>query len=377
MASKLNKGENKRKDGTYQFRYKDDLSDKYKYIYAKTLEELRKKEQEIFVLKIQGIESTNMTVDELFQRYIVYQTNLVKLTTLEGYKQRYFSRISPYLGFYKINDVTYSLIVKYFKTLENELKAGSISNLHCILSGMFRLAVRDKILNYNPMIDTLKVVKRTADTSTKENVPLTQQQIESLYKWLDKPYWEMQKNRITMLLYAGLRISELAGLLWEDVDFENNVIHIKHNLCYHLVNGKHQMIMQTPKSKSGIRDIPMLPIIRNMLLEMRQKQKVIVSYNGYFGFVFTTRENQPLKKNSFEKSLKDMVKTYNKHNEVKIERLTPHLLRHTFCSNLYVNGVNLKVIQEVMGHSNVDLTFSRYTHINNDFKQEELFKMCP
>lgn len=385
----LKQGESQRNNGTYQYRYREDYTGNYKYLYAKTIDELREKEKSVLKTALCGYTTNSLTLDDLWRRYHHNQYGLIKQTTYQSYELRYNNKIKDAIGHYKITEINYSLILNFYKklVLEDNLCYGSIKILHNILNGIFKTALRDKLIVANPLTDVLKEIKKLCENQMnyqrviyeeERDKRLTSLQIEGLLEYLDKPYFEMQRHRILTLLYTGMRISELCGLLWEDVDFDENVINIRHNLVYHLVDGKYQMIMQSPKSKTSIRQIPMLSVVREILLKEKQKQKVIVSYDGCFGFVFTTMQNQPLKKNSFEKSLTNISQTYNKKqidSRMVIEKLTPHILRHTFCSMLYESGVDVKVIQSIMGHTSFELTLQRYTHLSQETIIKEIKKI--
>jgi len=381
----LKTGESQRKDGTYQYRYKDKLANKWMYIYAHDLAELREKEEEIVKQKyLNPCSSINPFFYELYEAWMNIQKVNIKPTTLVRYMGDYSRHIQPKLAQVRINDINYALLTNFYQDLaiNKKLALKTIKGIYSIVNSIIKFAIRNRIIIHNPNTYTLesinKIVKKCKET-TKNGNCLTEKQVEAFLIFLNTPQRKLIYAKVIVLLYTGMRASELCGLLWEDVDFEENIIHIRHNLIYASApDGGYRYYLQTPKTESSMRDIPMLPIVRKTLFEIKQNQNIVVYKNEWIGFVFCTKNGNVTNQRQIYTSLKVVQQTYNKHqsNEsLKIHFLAPHTLRHTFCSMMYAKGVNSKAMQEIMGHSDIKLTMNIYTEIEEDVKENELMKL--
>lgn len=191
-----------------------------------------------------------------------------------------------------------------------------------------------------------------------------------------------------VLLGTGCRVGEIIGLRWEDCDFKNNLISINHNLIYRPQdNGRCEFHITTPKTMAGIRVIPMFDEVREMLLKEYSYQR-IEGFNEtvidvYSGFVFKNRFDTVYSPHCINRGIQRICRDYNAQETERAEMenrspvLLPHFsvhnLRHTFCSRMCENEsnkVNLKVIQEIMGHSSIDTTLDVYTDLTTQIKQD-------
>ena len=181
-------------------------------------------------------------------------------------------------------------------------------------------------------------------------------------------------------LYSwSCRISEALGLTWSDCDFENGVIHITHALCVRKCKKEDfpdgsPFYISSPKSKAGIRDIPMFGSVRKVLLEERKNQFRqgfgSSSVGEYSGFVFVNWNGEPLYPAATNSVIYNIINAYNtdetalakmeKREPILLPHFSAHTLRHTFCTRLCETETNIKVIQEVMGHSNIAVTMDVY-----------------
>ena len=188
----------------------------------------------------------------------------------------------------------------------------------------------------------------------------------------------------TCLLGTGCRIGEMLGLTWNDCDFENNIISINHSLTIRNKPdiGQSRMYISTPKTQKSVRLIPMLSAVQTALLEIKQKQidNQIISpiIDNYTNFVFLNRNNNIYDYSGINQSIKNIIQSYNKQemkiadlenrNPILLPKFSVHNLRHTFCTRFCKNETNLKVIQEIMGHSSIKITMDIYNEINTEQK---------
>ncbi|MBR2697262.1 MAG: site-specific integrase [Clostridia bacterium] len=189
----------------------------------------------------------------------------------------------------------------------------------------------------------------------------------------------------TVFLGTGCRVGELIGLRWQDCDFKNNTISINHNLVYRQQdNGHMELHVTTPKTSAGCRTIPMLDDVRKALQQQKllqfQSGRKSVTVDGYTGFVFTNRYGDVFTPHTINRAIERIYKAYNAQEAAKakdenrepvlIRHFSVHNLRHTFCTRFCENESNIKVIQEIMGHSDVSTTMNVYAEATESKKRE-------
>ena len=187
-----------------------------------------------------------------------------------------------------------------------------------------------------------------------------------------------------VMLGTGMRVGEICGLRWEDIDLENGMIDVNHTLVYynHEVNGCYFNI-NTPKTRAGKRQIPMLKDVKNAILMEKAYQeykgiKCNMSVDGYTNFIFINRFGNLQHQGTLNKALRRIIRDCNdmqlakgKKNLVLLPNFSCHSLRHTFTTRLVEAGVNIKVIQELCGHTRSDVTLDIYTTVTKELKQRE------
>ncbi len=387
----LKEGESLRKDGRYQYRYKT-IDNKCKTVYARSLDQLREKEQEIQNDLYNGFcnSDKNITVHEMFIR-CASSRQFLKPQTRALYEYTYNKHVRPILGDKQIRDIKYSDMVLFFKYLRDEKGLG-ISVMRSVnhsLTPVFKMAVRDGITKADPIDGVFSEIKKMYSLKQNQRLAIPKEQLRSLVNYIltsetDSKYL----NIFLTLMLTGMRVSEMCALTWDDVDFENNVIHINKSMAYTKNGGvKMVRVIQTPKTKSGIRAIPMFIGLRDVLLNQKQAQENMppVCYEHYKGFVFGNKKNLPYICDEIERMFRRIRKHYNA-NAVKqaeidgkepclIDVCSPHNLRHTYCSVLCENDVNIKVIQEVMGHASVSTSLNIYAEVSSEKKNNELSRI--
>jgi integrase len=196
----------------------------------------------------------------------------------------------------------------------------------------------------------------------------------------------------TVLLGTGCRIGEALGLRWEDLDYDKRTISINHSLVYYPVGNDRSTTLHIskPKTEAGIRLIPMLDSVKDAFDMIREEQKEEgweqIEIDGMTGFIFYNRFGNALNPACVNRTIKRIVSSYNAEEEVnaKKERREPlllpnfsaHILRHTFCTRLCENETNLKVIQSVMGHKDIQTTMDIYAEATEEKKQETFERLA-
>ncbi|NMS87549.1 site-specific integrase, partial [Clostridioides difficile] len=256
---------------------------------------------------------------------------------------------------------------------ENGFSYNTINNHKRSLKASFYIAIQDDYVRKNPFDFKLGEV---IEDDTKEKVALTEEQEQSLLSFVktDNVYHKYYDD-VLILLKTGLRISELCGLTIADIDFKNEVINIDHQLLKSKELGYY---IETPKTKSGIRQVPLSEeTIKafQRVIKSRPKKKPI-EIDGHSDFVFVNPKGKPKVAIDYSTLFVRMVKKYNKHHEdTPLPHITPHTLRHTFCTRLASRNMNPKDLQYIMGHSNISITMNWYAHASIDTAKSEVQRL--
>lgn len=377
----LKDGEYQRTNGRYRYIYR--ISGKQKEVSAWTLHELRDKEKQIRRDIMDGINSadTNFyTLNDLFNRYIKCKMEL-KATTRANYIYMYKKYVYKQLGYMKISKISYSDIRLFYNSLiyDNKLKIGSVGVVDNVLHPVFAMAVRDNLISKNTDDGVIRELKKIYGHKRGKRCALTEEEQNNFLIYIYKSnVYRHWFNIFVVLLGTGCRVGEIIGLTWEDCDFNNNFISINHSVTYKpSINEKCELHITTPKTFAGYRKIPMLSIVRQALAdEYHNKLKSNYSIDGYSDFIFLNREGHLHKPMDLNRAIIRIINRYNRDNQSnKIRRFSVHNLRHTFCTRLCENENNIKVIQEVMGHSNITTTMNVYAEVTDSKMQEAISKI--
>lgn len=384
----LKSGELQRSDGTYMYRYSDFRGKRY-YIYSKTLEELREKEEDIQRDQLDGIrtESRYSTLNDIFMKWDEVKRGL-KDNTFQNYLYMYKMFVETDLGQMRITQIKHSDVRRFYNTLYEVrgLKVSTIDNLHTVLHQVFELAVQDNYLRFNPSDNALKELKLIHNSDSNRKFALTKKEQEIFLNYLkaEKQYQHWYPI-FSIMLHTGLRVGEITGLRWCDVDLKNGLIDINHTLVYynHHKNGCYYNI-HTPKTKSGIRIVPMINSVKEAFEQEKYFQEMLemnckTTIDGYTDFIFINRFGNVHNQGTLNKALKRIIRdcnsnileNFNRNDITLLPRFSCHSLRHTFATRLCEAGVNIKVIQDVLGHADFSTTMNIYTDATKDLKQSE------
>ena len=188
-----------------------------------------------------------------------------------------------------------------------------------------------------------------------------------------------------VMVGTGMRVGEVCGLRWCDIDLEEGMIDVNHTLVYyrHRDESGQYFNIHTPKTKAGNRQIPMLSSVKEAFLAERAYQefndlKCSVSVDGYTDFIFINRFGNVQHQGTLNKALRRIIRDCNDtqlskggSNLVLLPNFSCHSLRHTFTTRLVEAGVNIKVVQDLCGHSRSDVTLDIYTTVTKELKRKE------
>ena len=356
----LKDGESQRANGTYDYRYTD-IHKKRRCIYAKSLTELRKKEDELRRDMADGIDyaAGETTVAELVDRYMNLKRGL-KQNSLRSYGSAVKRIHADPFGQKPIKTVKLSDAKSWFVSLRDRgYKQNTIGVMQCVVRPAFEMAVDDDILRKNPFKFKLSdVVPRDAYVRTA----LSREQQEQYFQFFMEYGGGSYYDDVVILLGTGLRVSELYGLTKSDLDFDRRCIHVRRQLSR---TANQPYFISSPKTKSGIRTIPMTDTVYMALkrvLKNRASPKVEMLVDGCTGFIFLDKAGKPKVAMHLENFMRGLQRKHPWALGGDFPKVTPHVLRHTFCTNMQQAGIDTKSLQYLMGHSNASVTLDVYTH---------------
>ena len=382
----LRVGESIRSDGRYQFKYI--VNGKAKFVYSWRLEPtdktplgrrpgpcLRDLEKEIGrdLASLMDPSRRTMTVMELVKRYLSTRTGVrpntkvnydyvVRLLEKEDFSQKQIIQV-------KTSDAKLFLI-----KMQSEGKGHStIKTVRGILRPAFQMAVDDDVLYKNPFNFELAGV--VVNDSVTRNA-ITRDQMRKFLDFVQADnHYSQYYDAFYILFHTGLRISEFCGLTIRDIDLGHHYLNIERQLL-RLRNMK--LIIQETKTRAGKRKLPITEDVEQCfrrILENRYAPGTEKVVDGYVGFLYLDKHGLPLVAMHWQHRLKHAVERYNEIYRVQLPPITPHVCRHTYCSNQAKAGMNPKTLQYLMGHSDITVTLNTYTHLGLEDAEAELHRM--
>lgn len=313
----------------------------------------------------------NVTVKELVDRYISTKTG-VKHNTKAGYKTVVNVLKKEEFGGRKIDEVKV-LDAKLFLIKlqeENKKSYSSIHSIRGVIRPAFQMAVDDDLIRKNPFDWELADVLIN-DSVKREAISVTQERLFLNFIKNDTHYSQYYDGMF-ILFKTGMRISEFCGLTLSDIDMKNRKINIDHQL-QRMRNGKY--IIVTTKTMYGERSLPMseeVYLCFKRLIAKRKRIKVEPMVDGKSGFLVLDKNNMPYLANHWEKRFQYALGKYNRTFKEELPTITPHVCRHTYCTNMAKSGVSPKTLQYLMGHADIATTLGVYTHIKYDDAEKEM-----
>lgn len=385
---KLWAGESQDKDGRYVYKYTDAFG-KRKAVYSWRLTEadatpkdkkkdlsLREKEKQIQRDLSNNIatDGGNMTVLDLVKRY-VSQKRGVRHNTEANYKFVINIIAKEPFGQKRIDKVKLSDAKAWLIKLQDDGRGYStIHTVRGVIRPAFQMAMDDDLIRRNPFEFQLCTVV-VNDSVTREAITRKQERQFLDFIKNDKHFCRYYDG-IYILFHTGLRISEFVGLTIADIDFKNRKINVDHQL-----QRKRNMeyIIEETKTEAGVRQIPMTEDVYECfqrIVANRKKPKVEPMIGGRTGFLYLDKNEMPMVALHWEKYFQHIREKYNSIYRVQMPTITPHVCRHTFCSNMAKSGMNPKTLQYIMGHSDISVTLNTYTHVKFEDAEEEMKKVA-
>lgn len=354
-----------RKDGKWQGRVNlgRDINGKrkQKYFYGDTEKEVKKKLREYFINgeKYSANNIAKMTIEEFLVDWL--ENILVNTLKPKSYAIKEYiikQQITPRIGLLQVNSIVASDIQQMINDMVKEgLSYSTIKKSYDALNQRFKLAIKQGQVNKNPILGVELPIQKNKKSS--EIHFFTEEQCKELIKESRRIYSSNNQNvyrlgeLVPFLIFTGLRIGEAIALEWNDVDFENKIITINKNVVEvkSKETGKYILEKQdSTKTDSSTRMVP----LSNSAIECIKNLKQI---NGNKKFVFASKTGKYISPSNFNRMFRGIQKSL-KYEVV----LGVHSLRHTFATLMLNKGIDVKIVSELLGHSNVSVTYNIYIH---------------
>lgn len=351
-----------RKDGLYTARYvgKDG---KRNQKYFKKIQECRKWLADSRFQEEHGnINCTDMTVSAWFDYWITeIKGKTLRWTTIQNYNNRYKKNVGDIIGDMLLMNVKPMHCQNVLNVMDDSgYKRSSIDKTRSMMAIMFSDALENGLVQMNPVTRSVKCPKRTEEEKEEKVLTVEEQRmfLDSVSK---RPYY----NHFLFVLQTGVRMSELRGLKWSDVDFKNRKIHISRNLVFDSM--RNQFVEGETKTSSGVRDIPMTQVVCDILMEIKNERKnskiAQIEFNDY---IFLNKNGRPIANDNYDSSLKVACK------HAGIKQISMHTLRHTFATRCIESGMKPNTLKKILGHSNISTTMDLYAHVTEDEKEKDM-----
>lgn len=383
----LRVGESQRQDGRYMYKY-NDAAGKTHYLYSWKLEAIDKLpagkpdecslREKIKTLKRDleaGItpDGGRTSVYDLVLAYIDQKTG-VRYKTRINYKFILnVIRKEPF-GRKPISSVRLSDAKGWFIKLQRDGRGYStIHAIRGVIRPAFQMAVDDDLIRKNPFAFSMNTVVFN-DSVTR--TALTHSQEKALLDFVkNDAHCSRYYDGICILFRTGMRISEFTGLTIRDIDMKKRRININ---CQLQRMRDMQYIVEEPKTEAGNRILPMSDEVYacfRRILEARQLPQMEPTIGGKCGFLYLDKNGMPMVALHWEHYFKRICEKYNSTHRIPLPKVTPHVCRHTYCSNMVKLGMNPKSLQYLMGHSDVGVTLNTYTHLDYEDVEAEWLRV--
>ncbi len=385
----LHEGEYQLSDGRYRFRYIDNMGVE-RILHSHRLDArdpyppgkkrcpaLREMEKKVKADLFDNIATNggDLTVMELVNKYIETKIN-VRPTTAKGYITVTNILKNDPIGRVRIDNIRISDAKLWFIRLQKSGRGySSIHTIKGVLRPAFQMAVDDDLIRKNPFCFPLS--ECIVNDSKKRQAVSNRDEQRFLEFVRQDSHYRRYYEGMYILFKTGLRISEFCGLTIKDIDFEEHVINIDHQL---MKDGSRGYYIQKTKTDCGTRVLPMTPDVEECfrkIIENRRRRIKEPNIKGKMGFLYIDQKGDPMYSLHWEKYFRFVVEKHNKFNlEDPLPRITPHMCRHTYCTNMAKAGMPVKVLQYLMGHSEINVTMNVYTHVDLDEAKAVVSKLA-
>lgn len=340
--------------------------DEVRIQYEKNEEERLLREQEEEKIRKLYHPDALLPFTSYLEKWLLASKPSLATSTYQSYKNLINARIKKYfepLGL-KLHEVTAYHIDEFYQTIfADGCTANTVIHYHAILGKAFKTAIKKRILKENPM-DEIDRPKKNVYRATFYTVD---EMLALMRVFEDDPL----DLPVQIASYYGMRRSEVLGLKWDAVDFEQNTISVRHKVIEVEVDGKFIPVGEDVlKTKSSFRTLPLIPEVKTLLIKEKEKQETYrtlfrSSYNtDYLDYICVDKLGMLIRPNYVTEHFAWVLKRYG------LKKIRFHDLRHTCASLLLSKGISMKQIQNWLGHSTFSTTADIYAHLDYSAQQE-------
>ncbi|MDE5936295.1 MAG: site-specific integrase [Ruminococcus sp.] len=360
------KGSNiyKRKDGRYEGRvpvgYRENGTLKYKSVYARTLSEVREKMSQFYsVRREQTISSLKLTVRDAAEQWLSGAKLRVKESSFANYSNIVSKHILPTLGSEYFSGLTTQKLNNF---IHSKLKYGRLDGQ----GGLSAKTVRDIMRVYHSIEQY--AMQEYGVKSTHFTMPKVEKRQLNVLNFSERKRLEQYllhnlnstNLAILLCLFTGLRVGELCGLTWGDIDFSSGTLSVRRTVQRINRRGSSEVIIGSPKSKTSVRTVP-IPAFIMKLLSQNQKDDRLFLISG---------TSKPVEPRTMQYRFKVILKS------CQVRNIPFHLLRHTYATVCIENGFDAKTLSELLGHADASITLNRYVHSSMQMKQDYVSRLA-
>ncbi len=388
-GKELGVGLSQRKDGRYSARFMR-KSGKREEFYDFKLANVKKWLTDKKYEDEHGLygDGSGITVKKWFDIWLeTYKKDIVSHSTYKNYRTRFKINIEEDIGYMILKDVKKNHCQSILKKMHEEgYSYGTINQCKITLHALFDGAVSEEYIIKNPS-QNIKCPQK--ETTSEERRVLSKEDQSVFLKYASSTFYY---NAYLLILQTGLRIGELGGLFWEDIDFENKILHVRRTLLQNKEKGG--FYFTNPKTQTSIRDIPLtdnaVSILKHQKIEIfknRSLSKDWTDKEEFKDLVFCSHNGLPIGTASFRLNMIRIVDNINNDRKIncqlnntkyeEFEHLYPHALRHTYATRCIENGMTPKVLQKILGHSTISVTMDLYVHVLDQTLSDETEKFSP
>ena len=348
----------KRKDGRFEGRvpvgYQENGKIKYKSVYARTLSEVKEKMSDVYSIRQnQPISAIKLTVRDAAEQWLSAAKLRVKESSYANYVNIVNKHIVPILGGEFMMNLTTGKLNDF---INFKLTSGRLNGK----GGLSAKSVRDIVTVYRSIENY--AAREYGIKGTHFTMPKIEKKQTDILTSVERKRFEnylinnQNKTNIAILLclFTGLRVGELCGLKWEDIDFDNAVLYVKRTVQRVSKNGKSHVIIGTPKSKTSVRTVPIPAFVLDILR----------NYRNCNDFYIITGKSKPTEPRTMQNRFKSILTLCG------IRNVNFHLLRHTYATVCIEKGFDPKTLSELLGHADAAITLNRYCHPSMQIKKD-------
>lgn len=362
-GKELGVGISQNKNGYYVGRFTDKAQKRHTK-YFKKLQDCRSwiADAEFEAERGNALRSDNPTVREWFEYWMTHMKgDNIRYNTKRNYNDRYYRCVDPVIGCLPVKSVKPLHCQEVLIKISDNHADSIIKACRTLMHSFFDSAVENDLITKNP------VTKSVRCGSKKETKPprvlTTTEQKAFLNAVKESSYY----NHWSFILQTGLRVGELTGLKWQDVDLQKNIIRISRTMeCRKKENG---WTVSPPKTKKGNREIPLTKEALKLLQNQRETNNAASIPEKFNDFIFLGKNGEPVTATAYN----SIIEYYCK--KTGIDKFSMHTFRHTFATRCIEAGMKPKTLQIILGHSDLSMTMNLYVHITDDEKEKEIARI--